>query len=377
MEIRKDYYTLTEVAKSLNLNIYDDLINLAVYDELSIYIALFDEPLRPMQHEKKHRFVKVKRKTGEVEIIPNPKATKSKFFSGYFVLEKFYLAQIYKSKKVNIYVDQSYYIDNREYMYDPNFDLLIDREDKLYIDHKSFEMLRSERQTTKDENDTALKQNNEITFANHISYELPRYSYKAESMRSESQIKGENDNALFQNIENNSKPLSYSYKAESKRRESQTKDENDTTFFQNTEKTIANHNSNQQPSYKHNAKSEGLESQIKDENDTALFQNIEKTIANNNSKPPRYLYNTKSERRESQIKVILKFIKHLKYEPLSIPDGGRSELRKLSMAHSSAEKLNLFSKNSFDNAWEHGVDNWIFRMKNHDVFAKRGGMSRR
>lgn len=73
-----------------------------------------------------------------------------------------------------------------------------------------------------------------------------------------------------------------------------------------------------------------------------------------------------TSRREQQIEIILVVIAALNFEPLKIPDGGKAEIRKACLNCSR-----LFTDASFDHAWKKGLDDGLFRLKNHKKYSPK------
>lgn len=69
-------------------------------------------------------------------------------------------------------------------------------------------------------------------------------------------------------------------------------------------------------------------------------------------------------RRAQQIEAILAAIATLGYDPLSIPDGGKTAIRQACLAQPS-----LFTDSAFDHAWKEAAKQARVRMANHEKFA--------
>jgi hypothetical protein len=73
--------------------------------------------------------------------------------------------------------------------------------------------------------------------------------------------------------------------------------------------------------------------------------------------------------RQKQIDAIHDYIKILKMDPTAIPDGEKATLMELCLQ----EQGDLFAgKDAFLHTWKIGVEHGEFRMKNHDLHARRG-----
>ena len=69
-------------------------------------------------------------------------------------------------------------------------------------------------------------------------------------------------------------------------------------------------------------------------------------------------------RREQQHEIILAVIAALGFDPLKIPDGGKSKIKAACLT-----RLRWFTADSFDHAWKAGAD--LFRMANHEKFISK------
>lgn len=73
----------------------------------------------------------------------------------------------------------------------------------------------------------------------------------------------------------------------------------------------------------------------------------------------------KPNRRQRQQLAILRVIAELGYSAMSIPDGGKSEIKSILL-----KQPQLFTSSGFDHAWSLGVRRGLFRMINHDKFSR-------
>jgi hypothetical protein len=72
---------------------------------------------------------------------------------------------------------------------------------------------------------------------------------------------------------------------------------------------------------------------------------------------------------QKQVDAILEAIKLKKWEPMSIPDGGKGIIQKIC----EGDHPSIFDQQySFDEAWKAGRKRQLFRMENHASYAKRG-----
>lgn len=71
-------------------------------------------------------------------------------------------------------------------------------------------------------------------------------------------------------------------------------------------------------------------------------------------------------RRERQLQKILNEIAALDFDPMAIPDGGKSAIKKICQAD-----LYLFAHTAFDHAWKSGLKLGLFKMENREKFAGR------
>ena len=79
------------------------------------------------------------------------------------------------------------------------------------------------------------------------------------------------------------------------------------------------------------------------------------------------LVNSKSEkmsRREMQHEVISAVIASLNYDPLKIPDGGKSKIKAACLT-----RLRLFTLSSFEHAWKVGRSKNMFKLENSDKYS--------
>lgn len=70
-------------------------------------------------------------------------------------------------------------------------------------------------------------------------------------------------------------------------------------------------------------------------------------------------------RRKMQQLAILEVISKLSYDPNSIPDGGKSKIKSILLRYPQ-----LFTSSGFDHAWHLGVEGGLFRLLNHNKFAR-------
>lgn len=73
---------------------------------------------------------------------------------------------------------------------------------------------------------------------------------------------------------------------------------------------------------------------------------------------------TQLTRRAQQHQQILNEIAALDFDPMAIPDGGKSAIKKICQAD-----LCLFAHTAFDHAWKSGLKLGLFKMENRDKFA--------
>ncbi|MDG1096229.1 MAG: hypothetical protein P8N23_01200 [Methylophilaceae bacterium] len=79
------------------------------------------------------------------------------------------------------------------------------------------------------------------------------------------------------------------------------------------------------------------------------------------------LLNTNVEkigRREIQHEVILAVISALNYQPLEIPDGGKSKIKAICLT-----RPKLFTDAAFDHAWKEGCSKGLFKMDNSEKYS--------
>ena len=85
------------------------------------------------------------------------------------------------------------------------------------------------------------------------------------------------------------------------------------------------------------------------------------------------LDSSKKIKSDKQIEVILCEIEKLNFEPMAIPDGGKSLLRK--KCKTAAPKL-FNADSGFDSAWKKALNKKKLRMANHDSFAVGKGSNK-
>lgn len=69
-------------------------------------------------------------------------------------------------------------------------------------------------------------------------------------------------------------------------------------------------------------------------------------------------------RRMLQHEVMLAVIAALGYEPMAIPDGGKSKVKSILL-----DRPRLFTESGFNHAWKEGVASGLFRLANHEKFT--------
>lgn len=69
------------------------------------------------------------------------------------------------------------------------------------------------------------------------------------------------------------------------------------------------------------------------------------------------------KRRQQQLEVILAVIDALQFNPMAIPDGGKSKIKEICL------KCRSFTPSGFEHAWKAGVKAQLFRHENHEKFA--------
>jgi len=78
---------------------------------------------------------------------------------------------------------------------------------------------------------------------------------------------------------------------------------------------------------------------------------------------------TKKTKLDKQIAAILDAAKCKKYDPLKIPDGGKTEIQ--AIVSTDPETKSLFAKYSaFESAWKAARNRDLVKMENHDSYAK-------
>lgn len=91
---------------------------------------------------------------------------------------------------------------------------------------------------------------------------------------------------------------------------------------------------------------------------------LETTAPVNNS-----LIEPKLSKSDKQVKAILEVISDLGFEPMAVPDGGKTQIESLCRDQYS----NLFNKDSsFTSAWKKARSQGVVKMSNHESFARRG-----
>ncbi len=76
--------------------------------------------------------------------------------------------------------------------------------------------------------------------------------------------------------------------------------------------------------------------------------------------------NKRSERRNNQHKIICDVISALKLDSMKLSRGAKSALKRVCLLNPS-----LFTGDSFDHAWQAGVDAKLFRLADHDKFSQK------
>lgn len=86
-------------------------------------------------------------------------------------------------------------------------------------------------------------------------------------------------------------------------------------------------------------------------------------------KPHEPETNTKKTKLDKQITAILDAAKRKKYDPLKIPDGGKTEIQ--AIVSTDPETKSLFAAESaFKTAWSAARNRSLVKMENHDSYAK-------
>lgn len=73
-----------------------------------------------------------------------------------------------------------------------------------------------------------------------------------------------------------------------------------------------------------------------------------------------------TSRRETQHEIILAVIAALEFDPLQIPDGGKSKIKLACL-----NRPRLFTPDSFDHAWKVGVSAGLFKLANHEKYSSK------
>lgn len=71
-------------------------------------------------------------------------------------------------------------------------------------------------------------------------------------------------------------------------------------------------------------------------------------------------------RRDVQLELILAVIKALNYNPLEIPNGGKSKIKKICL-----ERNRIFTDAGFNHAWKKGLMDGLFRLENHGKYSSK------
>lgn len=93
---------------------------------------------------------------------------------------------------------------------------------------------------------------------------------------------------------------------------------------------------------------------------------LEKIIDSDDVKESEFVNSNleKIGRRELQHEIMLAVIASLNYDPLKIPDGGKSKIKEACLT-----RLRIFTLSGFDHAWKDGLAKNLFKMENHDKYS--------